>query len=202
MLAVWATAHPDPSQRREACLAAWAMKEAVQQFNEQNRPFTLSTRIGLHYGEVLLGTVGGSGHYEYRPVGDVVNTASRVENLNKHFQTRILMTGEVADGLQDFFLRELGRFILGGKVNPVTVYELVCPVGESTHTQEHLSSIFSAGLRAFEKQHWDRAIEFFEGYLRVSGTDTAASFYLRQCGIYKENPPGELWDGLVYIGKT
>ncbi len=202
MLAVWATAHPDQSQRREACRAAWAMKNAVRQFNEQNRPFTLSTRIGLHYGEVLLGTVGGSGHYEYRPVGDVVNTAARIENLNKRFQTRILVTGTVIDGLHDFLLRELGRFVLSGKVNPVTVYELVCPVEESNHAREDLCSIFAAGLREFEKQHWDRAIAFFQECLRVSGKDAAASFYLGQCGIYQENPPGELWDGLVYIGKT
>ncbi len=202
MLAVWATAHPDQSQRREACRAAWAMKEAVWQFNERNRPLTLNTRIGLHYGEVLLGTVGGSGHYEYRPIGDVVNTAARIENLNKHFKTRILVTGAVIDELHDFLLRELGRFVLGGKANPVTVYELVCPVEESNQIREDLSSIFSAGLRAFEKRHWDRAIEFFQEYLRVSGKDAAASFYLEKCGIYEENPPDELWDGLLYIGKT
>jgi adenylate cyclase len=152
MLAVWATAHPDLAQRKEACRAAWEMVDAVRQFNDRNRPFTLSTRIGLHYGEVLLGTVGGFGHYEYRPIGDVVNTASRIENLNKHFQTRILVTETVIDGLQEFLVRELGRFVLGGKANPVTVFELVCPVEEIDGNLELLSSIFSEGIRTFSSR--------------------------------------------------
>ena len=202
MLALWATVQPDPSQRRNACRAAWSVMKAVQQFNEQNRPFTLGARIGLHYGEILLGTVGGVDHYEYRPIGDVVNTASRIENLNKHFQTKILVTGTVIDGLEDFLLRELGQFVLGGKATPVTVFELVCPIEESDRSREHLSSIFSAGLRAFEKQQWDTATALFQEYLGGAGNDAAAVFYLRQCGIYKQNSPGASWDGLVSIGRA
>jgi adenylate cyclase len=197
MLAVWATAQPDPAQRRNACRAAWSMMQAVRQFNEQNRPFTLGARIGLHYGEIQLGTVGGADHYEYRPIGDVVNTASRIENLNKHFQTKILVTGTMIDGLQDFLLRELGRFVLGGKTTPVTVFELVCPTEESDQTQQRLASMFSVGLREFEKQNWDKATVLFKEYLKVAGNDAAATFYLKRCESFRQDPPGASWDGLI-----
>jgi len=199
MLAVWATAHPDRSQRANACRAALEITKAVREFNERNHPLTLGARIGVHYGEVLLGTVGGADHYEYRPVGDVVNTASRLENLNKHFQTKILVTGTMIEGLQDFLVRELGHFVPVGKTTPVTVFELVCRMEESDRARRHLSVIFSAGLRAFEKQEWDEATAFFLQYLEVAGTDAAAAFYVKQCEIYKQNPPGEPWDGSITI---
>ncbi|MHC1728728.1 MAG: CHASE2 domain-containing protein [Syntrophobacteraceae bacterium] len=202
MLAAWTTTHPDLSLRRDACRAAFGVLNAVEEFNKQVSPLRLNTRIGLHYGELLLGTVGGFGHYEYRPVGDVVNTASRVENLNKHFGTSILVSEPVIEGIDDFLTRELGCFLLSGKSNPVTVYELICPMEEAGEEQAILSSIFSEGLRAFENRSWDRAIAFFQECLRITENDEASSYYLKQCLMHKENPPSGIWNGVVYVGKV
>jgi adenylate cyclase len=201
MLAVWATAYPDRLKRLEACRAALEVIAAVDEFNERHKPLMLSTRIGLHYGELMLGTVGGFGHYEYRPIGDVVNTASRIENLNKHFKTRILVSEETIDGIDNFVTREMGYFQLSGKTTPVAVYEIICALEDCDEKQKHLVTIFSEGLRAFEKRHWDRATDFFREYLKVAGNDTASSFYLGQCEMFKVNPPSELWDGIVSLGK-
>lgn len=201
MLAVWATTHPDQSQRRNACRAALTLIKATEEFNERNKPHRLSTRIGLHYGELLLATVGGFGHYEYRPVGDVVNTASRIENLNKHFKTRLLVSASAIDGLQDFLAREIGYFLLAGKTRPVQVFELVCPMEERDEVQDHLVTIFSEGLREFESRRWGEASALFREYLRLAGSDQPASFYLNQCRIFRENPPGETWEGVIHLGK-
>jgi adenylate cyclase len=88
MLAVWATAHPDAALRNQACLAALEIASAVHRFKESSDTMHLSTRIGLHSGHMSLGTIGAVGHYEYRPVGDIVNTASRIEGLNKYLGRR------------------------------------------------------------------------------------------------------------------
>ena len=42
------------------------------------------TRIGVHTGEVIVGNFGGSTMFDYRALGDAVNTASRLEGVNKH----------------------------------------------------------------------------------------------------------------------
>ena len=71
------------------------------------------------FGRLLLGSVGAMDHYEYRAVGDIVNTATRLEGLNKHLGTRILVSADVLQGLDGLLTRELGAFLLAGKSRPV-----------------------------------------------------------------------------------
>jgi adenylate cyclase len=99
MLALWATAQPDAALRKQACLAALDISSAVQRFIQSASSWQIPTRIGLHSGAMLLGNVGALDHYEYRAVGDIVNTSSRIEGLNKQLGTRILVSEEVLDQL-------------------------------------------------------------------------------------------------------
>ncbi|HEX9325852.1 MAG TPA: adenylate/guanylate cyclase domain-containing protein, partial [Reyranella sp.] len=52
----------------------------------------LRTRIGINTGTVIGVTIGTDNRLNYTLLGDAVNVASRVEQLNKHFGTRILAT--------------------------------------------------------------------------------------------------------------
>ncbi len=56
--------------RAQACQAACDIDLAIERFNEAQGPLTLPTRIGLHFGPMILGNVGTVDHYEYRAVGD------------------------------------------------------------------------------------------------------------------------------------
>ncbi len=201
MLAVWASGSPDTSLKHRACRAALEVIEAVDHFNNHSGKHKLFTRIGLHCGELLLGNVGGSGHFEYRPVGDVVNTASRIEGLNKYLGTRILISREVKDELPDFLTRELGRFRLYGKTNPVNLYELICSMEHADRARQQSIALFSEALSAFRTRRWDRAEQLFQEYLKLSEEDGAARHYLRECAKCREHPPGEDWDGMVCFDK-
>ena len=201
MLAVWTRALPDIGQKRGACHAALGIMKAVDEFNSASGQYKLQTRIGLHYGQLLLGNVGGLGHYEYRPVGDVVNTAARMEGLNKHFGTRILISEALIEGVGGFLTRELGCFLLAGKSNPITIFELISTLEDADATKQQLSAIFSEALRAFESRLWDEAEALFQEYIRIAGRDEASFYYLKKCEVYRRNPPSELWDGVQYFGK-
>jgi adenylate cyclase len=62
----------------------------------------------------------------YTAMGDGVNLAARLEGLNKHFTTKILVTSAVADAARDRFLfRALGPVAVKGKAATVEVFELV-----------------------------------------------------------------------------
>jgi adenylate cyclase len=201
MLAVWAGANPNPALKRNACQAALEIMEEIDHFNSSSGEHKLHTRIGIHCGELLLGNVGGSGHFEYRPVGDVVNTASRIEGLNKSFGTRILVSKEAIDDIPDFLTRELGRFRLYGKANPVTVYELICPLSHATKIQRDSSALFSEALKAFRARLWDRAEHLFQEYIHMAGEDEAARHYQSICARFREHPPDDAWDGMVCCEK-
>ena len=199
MLSIWSTAHPDTALRRKACLAALDISSAVQQFKQNSNTLLLPTRIGLHSGYISLGNVGAINHYEYLPTGDVVNTASRIENLNKNLGTWILVSEEVLHQIDGFLTRKLGEFIFVGKSKPVTVYELISRIEKSSEQQRNLCAIFTEGLNVYYKQSWEEAIKAFYEVMKTYEQDGPSTFYLHLCENYRANPPGEEWDGLVSL---
>ncbi len=201
MLAIWATAHPDAALRNQACLAALDIASAVHRFKQSSDTLQLPTRIGLHSGNMSLGTIGAIDHYEYRAVGDIVNTASRIEGLNKYLGTRILLSEEVLYDLDDFLTRECGKFLLVGKSKPIVVHELICRIEESNEEKRSLCGMFAEALSAYRRQSWAEAIEILHKSMKTYPEDGPSIFYLKLCKKYRENPPGEIRNGLVYLNE-
>ena len=201
MMALWTTTHPDAKVRNQACLAALEISRAVEQFNQNSHAFQLPTRIGLHSGHLALGSVGAINHFEYRAVGDIVNTVSRIESLNKQLGTSILVSADVLHQVDDFLTRELGEFLLSGKSKPVVLHELICLQDESSEKQRNLCGLFAEALRAFRGQSWEKVIDKFNASLQISEQDGPSLFYLGLCEKYRENPPSDGWDGLVRLDK-
>lgn len=201
MMAAWVSAHPDAASRIRACLASLDIAMAVRRFNQSSGNLALPTRIGLNSGQMLLGNIGAINHYEYRPVGDIVNTAARIEGLNKYLGTRILASEEVLDQLDGFLTRKLGEFILLGKSKPTVIYELICPIDESNGRQRSLCAVFAGALDAYRRKSWDEAVEIFRESLKVQKQDGPSLFYLKLCEEHKESPPEEMWNGLVFLDK-
>jgi len=201
MLALWATAHPDAAARNLACCAALEIVQAVEQFNQSSEARQLPIRIGIHSGYISLGNVGAMDHYEYRAVGDIVNTASRMEGLNKYLGTQILVSDEVLDQLDGFFNRRLGKFVLAGKSKPVEIYELICKVEATSEKQNKLCSLFARGVDAYRRQSWGEAMEFFSHVLEMDDTDGPSRFYRTLTEKHRAETPETDWDGIVYINK-
>ncbi|MEY2953930.1 MAG: hypothetical protein RLZZ401_2017 [Pseudomonadota bacterium] len=86
-----------------------------------------NTRIGVHSGEVIVGNFGGSTMFDYRALGDPVNTAARLESVNKHLGTLICVSEVIYLGCADMQARPVGRLVLKGKKLPLMVYEPVAP---------------------------------------------------------------------------
>ena len=81
------------------------------------------TRIGVHTGEVIVGNFGGSTMFDYRALGDAVNTASRLEGVNKHLGTRMCVSADTLAGCQDTPARPVGQLVLKGKTQSLQVFE-------------------------------------------------------------------------------
>jgi adenylate cyclase len=159
MMALWVASRPETSPKDKACFAAVDIQKSMQQFNQSSGAVQVNTRIGLHSGHISLGHIGAIDHYEYRPVGDIVNTASRIEGLNKHLGTRVLVSEEVIHQLDSVLTRQVGQFRLKGKAKPITIYELMCRIEESDEKQRGACAIFAEAMGAFRRQAWDEAME-------------------------------------------
>jgi adenylate cyclase len=199
MLAIWTKDHPDDTLKNLACHTALDIIQAVDEFNRSYSRSPLPTRIGIHSGYISLKFIGAIDHYQYQPVGDAVNTASRMEGLNKHLGTQILVSEEVLEQPDDFLARRLGQFILAGKSMPVAACELLCRKEESTDLQKNNCEIFTQALDAFQRQSWHEAIAGFKESLKMLPEDGPSRFFLDWCEKYKRNPPGDSWDGVVRV---
>ncbi len=199
VLAVWRGAETDTRMREQACAAALGIARAVRRFNDSLADFKLPTRIAVHAGEIFFGNVGAEDHYQYGVMGDTVNTASRMDGLNKHLGTEVLVSDEVIHNVKGFLTREAGTFLFKGKAQRIRVHELLSRTDEAAETQRNACAIFSEGLSAFRCHAWPRAKEKFEESADLWQGDRLSGFYLKLFDRYKNHPPKEPWDGVVEL---
>lgn len=81
------------------------------------------TRIGVHCGEVIVGNFGGKTLFDYRALGDPINTAARLEGVNKYLGTRVCVSQAILDGCTGVPVRAVGRVLLKGKTQPLQAFE-------------------------------------------------------------------------------
>lgn len=165
---------PDHPERAVRC--ALAMDRFATEYSEQCRrkdiPFG-RTRIGVHTGEVVVGNFGGSSHFDYRPLGDPINTAARLETANRQLGTTICVSGATAHRCPDFQGRPAGTLQLKGKTHGVEVFEAVSDTVASNGN-------LAAYRRAFDKMESldPSALEEFEKLVAAYPGDGLAAFHL------------------------
>jgi len=85
----------------------------------------LATRIGISTGPVIGGSVGAGQRMSYTLLGDTVNLAARLEELNKHHGTRILASQSTRDACGDLFAFEaLGRVPVRGRSETIAIFSV------------------------------------------------------------------------------
>ncbi len=198
--------------RIQACLTAIEIIKAHnKKYTINNQTLTLPTRIGLHAGEMMVGNVGAVDHYEYRAVGDVVNTTNRIEGLNKYFSTYLLASKEVMTKTDQFLTRNIGSFILPGKHNAITLYEIIQLKANASDAEQQKVERFHQALSYFRQGLFKEAEIALVGICKSIPTDGVARFYLQQCkqqrtiatdgNLAGESLTNKDWDGTITIDK-
>jgi adenylate cyclase len=197
MVAVWTDVRPDAEVRRLACVAALEVKLAAEAFNRRLGHAALPTRVGLDAGELALGNIGAGSRYEYRAVGDIVNTASRLQGLNRQLGTRVLASGAAVSQAGSYGCRDLGSFQLAGKTQALWVYELYAPA-QGYDEDERLRADFAAALALFQSGDWALSAQQLRRLLEQFPADGPARFYLALIESHGGEPPQD-WHGPVSI---
>lgn len=81
------------------------------------------TRIGIHRGPALVGNFGSRRRFDYTAHGDAVNTAARLEQANKLFGTRALVSDAIVERCPEGVFRPVALLRLRGKRTPLAVFE-------------------------------------------------------------------------------
>jgi adenylate cyclase len=206
VMAFWGAPFEEPGHATDACHAALAMiarlKGMQDKWRAEGRP-VLDIGVGLCTGVASVGNMGSTLRYGYTALGDTVNLSARLEGLNKEYGTHILLSEttflEVTDS--QFVFRELDLIRVKGKLQPITLYELVGSRDtlENSNAQltEHLD-LFAQGRACYRERRWQDAQIVFEKVLELWPDDGPARMYLNRCREYLVAGPEENWDG-VYV---
>ena len=81
------------------------------------------TRVGLHFGDAVVGNFGGEGRLSYTALGDAMNCASRLEGANKYLKTVALVSNEAKSRTTRNIFRPMGRIAVSGRATPLVVWE-------------------------------------------------------------------------------
>jgi adenylate cyclase len=109
--------------------AVKASSEIIQQLNLKNEEGKIpktNVGIGIHCGEVITGNVGTEDRKQYSVTGNTVILAARLEQLNKEFNSSVIVSKDFIDKLKTGGVEHisLGDVTVKGFANPIEVFKL------------------------------------------------------------------------------
>lgn len=201
VMAFWGAPYEEPGHENNACECALDMMKRVNELQKQweaeGKPH-LDIGIGLNTGVASVGNMGSKSRKAYTALGDSVNLSSRLEGLNKDYGTHILINESTYRAVKDsqFVFRELDLIRVKGKLQPVTIYELVGRSSEILPETAELLSRFTAARALYRARKWDLAQQAFQAILETTPTDGPSRTYWKRCQEYLFDEPPLNWDGV------
>jgi len=203
VMAAWGAPLQQPDHALRACRAALEMEVAMVDIAAREEQLTgarLQARIGINSGEMLAGNVGGTRRFDYSVYGNEVNTASRIEGVNKLYGTHLMIGENTARVVADqFVLREVDRVLLKGKHVPIDIFELQAPVTTRDDERERCNALYAKALENYRQQQWHEALQLFQQAAEAWPGDGPSSSLAERCREYLHTPPPADWDGAFVV---
>ncbi len=129
IMAVWGTPISKGNDTENAINSALLMRRELVEFNKgrggDKKP-VISIGCGINTGTVLAGQIGSENRMEYTVIGDPVNLASRIEQLNKPFGTDILISEDSYKLVRNIFaVEKMKQIKVKGKMEPQQIYAVL-----------------------------------------------------------------------------
>lgn len=211
IIAFWNAPMDQPDHAIRGVRAALKCQQRLRELNPEFSQIAgtdMKMRIGLNTGPAVVGNMGSNTRFDYTMLGDSVNLAARLESANKQFGTYTMISRNTLDQLDaggedrelgfvgilnDIAVRELGRLQVKGKLEPVTVFEVMTP--QELAARRGVVDTFCAALRLYYNARFAEALEAFTS---IKEADPAAAKYAQACGPLISQPP-KMWDGRMTL---
>jgi len=193
-----------------SCRSALAIKAAEKELNktiiaEGLSPVPIFTRIGINTGEMVVGNMGAEKKMDYTVMGNAVNLASRLEGVNKQYNTGGILISEYTRAKigDEFLLRRLDKVRVVGINTPLRLYELLSINNEQiAMSKEQLAmerksiDIWEKAIDLYEGRKFKEAFGLFVSLMKSNPEDKVARLYALRCKSYYKTPPPMDWDAV------
>ncbi len=190
VMAFWNAPEPVPGRTALACQAALACRDALASLYaspEWGGLREFETRFGLHDCVASVGHFGSPERFNYTAIGDGINLASRIESLNKHYGTTIIVSASVrAAAGPGFAFRRLDRVAVKGKSESLEIYELI---GDGDPPPA--VAVYEKALDAWLDGDFVTALALAES----QPDDPPSIFLAARCRHFVASPPAD-WQGV------
>ena len=168
-----------------AVYSAIDMQKALIVFNENQQQLghpPISIDIGVHTGSVVLGTLGNEKRLEPTVIGEPIEVAIHLQELNGNYNSQIIISHDTFTMLKSydaFQWRELDSVHIRGKAEFVSVYE-VFDADPAFEVKLKILDSYKKGMESFQNKHWDESIMHFENCLSVYPADIVSQMYIKR----------------------
>ena len=212
LLVIWNA--PQDVQHHESKCVEQSIKmheylhDAEPGWNKRGYP-SVKIRIGIHTAKVFVGNLGSPVRMKYGVLGDGVNLASRLEELNKRYNSKILISDATQQDLQVqklFTLRQLDQVAVKGKAEGTKIYECLGRNVDTTEEEHILCRKMKQAFHLYYERKFTEAQIAFDSvqrlYQEIHGVKDAGAMLLSErCGRYADDPPGENWNGTEVLNQ-
>lgn len=194
IMALFGTPVSYEDNARRAVDAALEMQSLVPGISCSNlfipEGMNFNVGIGIHYGDVIVGSIGCAEKSDYTVIGDTVNLASRLEGLTKSYGAGIIISEAVKNELnRKYNLLHLDTVKVKGKSVGVQIYR----VDENALNADYVQC-YKKALELYTNGAWNLAASYFERAQQLLPADKSASKMYERCLEFISNPPLN-WDG-------
>jgi adenylate cyclase len=176
---------PDHAERGVRC--ALAIDRFSESFRAEQHAKGIKlgvTRVGVHSGLAVVGNFGSHTRMQYTALGDTVNTASRLEGVNKVFGTRICVSDATRAHISDIPFRPIAVIVPKGREEPLGIYE---PLDEERANSPFMMRYMEAYELAYAKED-PRALAIFEDLAREKPGDKTIEIHLERVREHAKGP--------------
>lgn len=204
IMAFWGAPLPDERHAHHSILAGIEMLKTLDElqphFKERGWP-PIHIGVGVNTGRVSVGNMGSEVRVAYTVMGDSVNLASRLEGITKEYGVGMVVGENTKVEAPEFVYRELDLVRVKGKDKPVAIFEPLGLAAEVSGDVLEEMKLFHQVLKLYRKQDWEQAELQLFNLQKMSPQAKLYQVYAERVMYFRNNPPGEDWDG-VFVFKT
>jgi class 3 adenylate cyclase len=159
----------------------------------------------IHFGNLMVGTVGESERMDGTVISDTVNTSSRLESLNKSYGTHILVSEEFLERLsskEKYKIRFVDHIFAKGKANGIKIYEVFdVDSPELIQKKEQMKGDFEKAMEHYRARNFQEAASLLENCKKIVPEDLVVDLFSKRCAKYIANPPPGEWSPIAQLSQ-